>query len=233
MTRNFIYKLWDNFKNKKVDSQKTGMVYSREFISKMMANDYSQIIDTIDKVKMGEKLLITITPNVHYEFEEQFCEITDQFCTLFNENKAKAIVYYANPTNKFVKLCGDSLCYGNYTKGAELSEGQFEILFENPEQGQYNKIEIALGLYDDEKSKINIDFSKKYVTEFIIVIWTEGKQFCHIVENSLDTKSNFINILTLNKIDTIWSLSVDLKYYVNTKDFTNKNFDNPQINASH
>ena len=174
-----------------------------------------------------------ITPNMHCEFEEQFFEIIDPFCTLFKENKANTLVFFGNPTSEFVRYCGDDLCYGMYTEGAELSESQFKISFEKPEQEQYDKIEIALGLYNDEKSKMNINFSKKYVTEFIIVIRTQGKIFCYTLENLVDSKSNFINILTLTKIDKKWCLSVNIKCFENSKDYINKNFINIEINARH
>jgi hypothetical protein len=216
-----------------MEPTKSGLVYSREFISKMMANDYSKIVNKIDEVKIGKKLSITITPNVYCDFEERFSEATDPFCILFKENKANTIVFYNNKDNGFIRYCGDDLCYGQYTEGAELSEGQFEILFEKPEQNKYDKIEIALGLYNVEESKMNISFSKNCVTEFIIVFWTEGKQFCYIFENTINIKSNFVSILSLTKINEQWSLSVDLKDYENTKDFVNKNFDNLQMNASH
>ena len=225
-----LEKLINYFKNKKkVVPIKTGIVYNREFISGLM----TEIVNSIDEVKIGKNITITITPNMNCEFEEQFSEATDPFCTLFKENTAQDFVFYGNKTNEFVRWRGDDLCYGNYYEGAELSEGQFEILFENPESDQYDKIEIGLGLYNVEKSKMNINFSKKYVNEFIIVIWSEGKSFCHILENSNDTKSNFINILTLNKINTEWSLSVNIKCFENTEDYVNKNLTHLEINASH
>jgi len=221
------------FRKKKMEPTLNDLVYSREFISKMMANDYSQIVNQIDKVKIGKNFSITITPNVYCDFEERFVEATDPFCILFNENKANTIVFYNNKDNGFIRYFGDDLCYVQYTEGAELSERQFEILFENPEQNKYDKIEIALGLYNVEKSKMNISFSKNCVTEFIIVFRTEGKQYCYILENTINIKSNFVSILSLTKIKEQWSLSVDLKDYENTEDFVNKNFENLQMNASH
>jgi hypothetical protein len=106
-------------------------------------------------------------------------------------------------------------------------------LFESPESNQYDKIEIGLGLYNVEKAKMNINFSIKYVNEFIIVIWSEGKRFCHILKNAIDTKSNFINILTLNKMNKEWSLSVNIKCFENTEDCVNENLTHLEINSSH
>ena len=64
-----------NWKNKKkVVPIKTGIVYNREFISGLM----TEIVNSIDEVKIGKNITITITPNMNCEFEEQFLKYLHQ-----------------------------------------------------------------------------------------------------------------------------------------------------------
>lgn len=204
------------FKKKNSKSIKKDLDYSRDFIDGLM--DF--IVKSINEIKLGKEISLTITPNV-YNREITHDWNVDAFCTIYKGNIANDLVFYGKTDAfKFIRWCDDDLRYGDYFEGAELSEGQFEISFEEPDIKQFDKLEFALGLYVPGEN----NFSANCVKEFIIVIQSEGISSCYILENTVETNSTFMNIISLRRLGKDWVLDIDLKCYDSTSSYVNENF---------
>ena len=167
--------------------------------------------------------LITIQRNCYTVSEDRIQDSIDIFASIYKNRKANELIFYNNKKSEFIELT-DSLCYGQYLQGMEFTEGNLTVNFDKIKDEEIYKIEIGLGIYEDNMTA-DLSLSKNHIKHFIITIMSNSVIYYLIQDNTISSESKFSIFLTFIKNNNQWKLSTEVVEYDSLKQYHNTNFE--------